>query len=108
LFPKQSIGVNERAARDHVDTTPWIDAVARSKGLTRSTAHSRPLWQRVLAVERLPKHLSRQPKCEGTIEDHRNMALDVREPISSLIFQSPFRTISIKRLRCCSSLSQGN
>ena len=31
----------------------------------------RALWQRVLAGERLPKRLSRRPKCEGTVEDHR-------------------------------------
>ena len=93
LFPKQSSGVNERAARDHVDTTPWIDAVTRSKGLTRSTADSRPLWQRVLAGERLPKRLSRHPKCEGTVEDHRAIALDVRELIRKRVFERPVDSV---------------
>ena len=37
-------------------------------------------WQRVLAGEPLPKDWFRQKsKCGGTVEDHRNIALDVRE-----------------------------
>jgi hypothetical protein len=55
----------------------------------RSTAEPRPLWQRVLAGERLPKRLSRHPKCEGTVEDHRNIALDVRELIRKRVFEEP-------------------
>ena len=47
------------------------------------------MWQRVLAGERLPKRLSRRPKCEGTIEDHRNIALDVRELIRKHVFAQP-------------------
>jgi hypothetical protein len=39
-----------------------------------------PAWrQRVIAGERLPNRLFRQPKCQGTIEDHRAIALDVRD-----------------------------
>jgi hypothetical protein len=45
------------------------------------------LWQRVLAGERLPKRLSRHPKCEGTVEDHRWIALDVRELIHHRVFE---------------------
>jgi len=55
----------------------------------RSTAEPRPLRQRVLAGERLPKRLSRHPKCEGTVEDHRNIALDVRELIRKRVFEEP-------------------
>ena len=47
------------------------------------------LWQRVLAGERLPKRLSRRPKCEGTVEDHRAIALDVRELIRKRVFEQP-------------------
>ena len=47
------------------------------------------LWQRVLAGERLPKRLSRHPKCEGTVEDHRPIALDVRELIRQRVFDNP-------------------
>jgi hypothetical protein len=44
-------------------------------------------WQRVLAGERLPKRLSRHPKCEGTVEDHRAIALDVQELIRKRVFE---------------------
>jgi hypothetical protein len=47
------------------------------------------LWQRVLGGERLPKHLSRHPKCEGAVEEHRNIALDVRELIRKRVFDHP-------------------
>jgi hypothetical protein len=55
----------------------------------RSTAEHRPLWQRLSAGERLPKRLFRDPKCEGTIEDHRMIALDVRELIRKHVFDQP-------------------
>ena len=80
------IGVNERAAHDYIETvTSGIDALTRSNRFI-STADSRPLWQRVLAGERLPERLSRHPKCEGTVEDHRAIALDVRELIRKSVF----------------------
>ena len=53
----------------------------------RSTAEPNAWWQRVLAGERLPKRLSRHPKCEGTVEDHRAIALDVRELIRHRVFE---------------------
>ena len=55
----------------------------------RSTAEPNAWWQRVLAGERLPKRLSRHPKCEGTVEDHRAIALDVRELIRKRVFEQP-------------------
>jgi hypothetical protein len=58
-----------------------------SKRTSRSTAEPRALWQRVIAGERLPSRLFRQPKCEGTIEDHRGIALDVRELIRKHVFE---------------------
>jgi hypothetical protein len=54
---------------------------------------ARPLWQRVLAGERLPKRLSRRPKCAGTVEDHRNIALDVRELIRKSVFEQPVGSV---------------
>ena len=51
------------------------------------------MWQRVLAGERLPKRLSRHPKCEGTVEDHRNIALDVREMIRKHVFEQPMGSL---------------
>jgi hypothetical protein len=51
------------------------------------------LWQRVLAGERLPKRLSRHPKCEGTVEDHRAIALDVRELIRKRVFEQPVGSV---------------
>jgi hypothetical protein len=48
-----------------------------------------PLWQRVLAGERPPKRLSPHPKCAGTVEDHRPIALDVRELIRKRVFEQP-------------------
>jgi hypothetical protein len=53
----------------------------------------RALWQRVLAGERLPKRLSRRPKCEGTVENHRNIALDVRELIRKRVFEQPVGSV---------------
>ncbi len=53
----------------------------------------KPSWQRVLAGERLPKRLSRHPKCEGTVEDHRNIALDVRELIRKRVFEQPVGSV---------------
>ena len=40
----------------------------------------KPWWQRVAEVEQLPDGpLIRKSKCDGTVEDHRNIALDARE-----------------------------
>ena len=55
--------------------------MTRNKRSRQLFAEPKALWQRVLAGERLPKRLFRHPKCEGTIEDHRMIALDVRELI---------------------------
>jgi hypothetical protein len=40
--------------------------------------------------QRLPKDLSKaKSKCEGTVEDHRGIALDVRELIRQRVFDNP-------------------
>jgi hypothetical protein len=56
----------------------------------------------VIAGEPLPN--PRRSKCEGTVEDHRNIALDVRELIRKNVFEQPvgstFRlSIAYPRLR---------
>jgi hypothetical protein len=51
-------------------------------------------WQRVLAGEPVPKDWFRQKsKCGGTVEDHRNIALDVRELIRHRVFDQPVGSI---------------
>jgi hypothetical protein len=43
-----------------------------------------------MAGQRLPKDLSKaKSKCEGTVEDHRGIALDVRELIRQRVFDNP-------------------
>jgi hypothetical protein len=47
-------------------------------------------WQRSLAGERLPKGFFKtEAKCDGTIEDYRGTALDVRELIRQHVFERP-------------------
>jgi hypothetical protein len=67
--------------------------VTGNKRPRQSTSEPRPSWQRVLAGERLPKRLTRRPKCEGTVEDHRNIALDVRELIRKRVFEQPLGSV---------------
>jgi hypothetical protein len=47
----------------------------------------------VLAGERLANPVCRRPKCDGTIEDHRPIALDVREVIRKRVFEQPVGSI---------------
>ena len=68
--------------------------MTHNKRSNHLTAEPSPLlWQRVLAGERLPKRLSRHPKCEGTVEDHRPVALDVRELIRKRVFEQPVGSV---------------
>jgi hypothetical protein len=63
--------------------------VTRNTRPNRST-EPRAWWQRVIAGEPLPKGpLVAKSKCEGTVEDHRNIALDVRELIRKHVFKQP-------------------
>ena len=53
-----------------------------------------PWWQRVALGERLPKSLFRpKSKCESTVEDQRNIALDVRELIRKRVFERPVGSV---------------
>jgi hypothetical protein len=63
--------------------------VTPSKLQDRITSQPKAWWQRAIAGERLPNPLFHPPKCEGTIEDHRNIALDVRELTRKRVFHQP-------------------
>ena len=67
--------------------------MTRSERTERITKQPKALWQRVLAGERLPNRLFRHPKCEGTVEDHRGIALDVRELIRKHVFEQPVGSV---------------
>jgi hypothetical protein len=73
--------------------------MTRSKQPERITKQPRALWQRVIAGERLPSRLFREPKCEGTIEDHRAVALDVRELIRQRVFDNRVGSVFHLNLR---------
>ena len=47
----------------------------------------------MLAGERLANPVFRRAKCEGTIEDHRQIALDVRELIRKHVFEQPVGSV---------------
>ena len=62
----------------------------------RKKQHS-PLWQRLIAGERVPHREAASrgtsSKYEGTIEDHRPVALDVRELIRKHVFDQPVGSV---------------
>jgi hypothetical protein len=70
-----------------------LNYVTRSKSPDRIANQPKAWWQRAIAGERLPKPLFRQPKCEGTIEDHRMIALDVRELTRRHVFEQPVGSV---------------
>jgi hypothetical protein len=64
--------------------------VTQSKRSTWSIGEPEAWWQTVFASEPVPKgSLITKSKCDGTIEDHRNVALDVRELIRKHVFERP-------------------
>ena len=68
--------------------------MTRNKRSDRSVTEPKAWWQRVLAGESLPKNFFRQKsQCGGTVEDHRNIALDVRELIRHRVFDQPVGSI---------------
>jgi hypothetical protein len=71
-----------------------MHTVTQSKRIKRSNAEAKAWWQRSLAGERLPKDFfNGQSKCDGTVEDHRGAALDVRELIRKQVFEQPVGTV---------------
>jgi hypothetical protein len=67
-------------------------AVTQSKRASQSTGEPKAWWQKVIA-ERLSNPPFRRAKCQGSIEDHRQIALDVRELIRKHVFQQPVGSI---------------
>jgi len=65
--------------------------MTRNRWLDRSATEPKACWQSVVAGERLPKPLFR--RCDGTVENHRNIALDVRELIRKQVFAQPVGTV---------------
>jgi hypothetical protein len=74
-------------------------SVTRNKWLNRSATEPKEWWQRAIAGERLPNPVFRRPRCEGTVEDHRNIALDVRELIRKHVFEQPVGSAFCLQLR---------
>jgi hypothetical protein len=73
--------------------------VTRNKRADRSATTPKAWWQRVLAGEPMPKDLFKQKsKCGGTVEDHRNIALDVRELIRMRVFEQPVGSVFRPRI----------
>jgi hypothetical protein len=90
--------------------------VAQSKRQDQTRTEPKAWWQRAIAGDRLPKDLfEAKSKCHGTVEDHRNIALDVRELIRKRVFEQPvgsvfhlniaFPWLRAMRLKSSSSLS---
>jgi hypothetical protein len=67
--------------------------VASGRRSDQAGAEPKAWWQRVIAGEPLPTPLFRRRKCEGTVEDHRNVALDVRELIRKRVFERPVGSV---------------
>jgi hypothetical protein len=60
----------------------------------RQPSQPKAWWQHALAGERLPHDVFKpQSKCHGTIEDHRNVVLDVRELIRKRVFEQPVGSV---------------
>jgi hypothetical protein len=76
------------------------NAVTQKKRPNRSTVEPKAWWQRVIAGERLPYGMfDAKSKCDGTIEDHRMIALDVRELIREHVFEQPVGSLFHLNLR---------
>jgi len=69
----------------------------------RKAAEPRAWWQMATAGEQLPRELTPslkwRPKCDGTVEDHREIALDVRELIRQHVFDQPVGSVFGLQLR---------
>jgi ribosomal protein S27E len=76
------------------------NAVTQCKRPNGLTAEPKTWWQRVAAGERLPGGVLRaKPKCEGTVEDHRAIALDARELTRKHVFERPVGSLFHLNLR---------
>jgi hypothetical protein len=73
--------------------------VTQSKRASQSTGEPKAWWQKVIAGERLSNPPFRRAKCQGTIEDHRQIALDVRELIRHRVFDRRVGSVFPLQLR---------
>jgi hypothetical protein len=68
--------------------------VAQSKRQNQIPTEPKAWWQRAIAGERLPEDLFEpKSKCQGTIEEQRAIALDVRELIRKRVFEHPVGSV---------------
>ena len=74
--------------------------MTQSKKRNQTSDEPKAWWQRALAGERLPKDLfGDKSKCHGTVEDHRNIALDVRKLIRKHVFEQSVGSVFQLNLR---------
>jgi hypothetical protein len=71
----------------------------QNKRSNRLATEPKAWWQCAIAGEQLPNPVFRRPKCDGTVEDHRNVALDVRELIRKHVFERPVGSVFHLNLR---------
>jgi hypothetical protein len=72
----------------------------RKQRFERCRTEPKTWWQRSLAGERLPKgFFDTKSKCDGTVEDYRNIALDVRELMRKRVFAQPVGSVFSLQLR---------
>ena len=81
----------------------WVHVGLHAVTRNRKAAEPRAWWQIAVAGEQLPNNLIAslkwRPKCDGTVEDHRNVALDVRELIRQRVFDQPVGSVFGLQLR---------
>ena len=65
----------------------------QNKRSNRLATEPKAWWQCAIAGEQLPNPVFRRPKCEGTVEDHRNIGLDVRELTRKHVFEQPVGSV---------------
>jgi hypothetical protein len=73
--------------------------MTRNKRRDRSATEPKAWWRQILAGEQVPKGVFRRSKCEGTVEDHRNIALDVRELMRKRVFARSVGSVFPLQLR---------
>ena len=73
--------------------------MTQSKRSSRSIGEPKAWWQNVLAGEPVPRGSITKSKCDGTVEDHRNIALDVRELIRKHVFEQRVGSVFHLQLR---------
>jgi hypothetical protein len=68
--------------------------VKQNERPNRLASEPKAWWQKSLAGEPVPQDLFKaKSKCQGTIEDHRPVALDVRELIRKHVFDQPVGSV---------------